>query len=82
MDAEVGAAMGLRRLRDFGKPRAGNEDAGGSDPVIVEGFFGARVDGVHHAEVVGVDDEEAGSGGITEACAMVMALSVGCVAGC
>jgi len=67
MDAEVGVGMGFRPLRDFGKPRAGNEDAGGSDPVIVEGFFGGGVDGVHHTEVVGVDDEEAGSGGIAEA---------------
>src|ERR1700739_2294193 len=67
MDAEAGVGMGFGPLRDFREPRAGNEDAGGSDPVIVEGFFGGGVHGVHHAEIVGMDDEEAGIGRIAEA---------------
>jgi len=54
-------------LRDFGEPRARNEDAGGRDPVFIEGFEDGGVDGVHHAEIVGVNDEEARIGGVAEA---------------
>ena len=67
MDAEVGVGMGLGPLRDFGEPRAGDEDAGGSDPVLIEGLEDGSVDGVHHAEIVGVNDEEARISGVTEA---------------
>ena len=56
MDAEVGVGMGFGPLRDFGKPGARNEDAGGSDPVFIERLEDGGVDGVHHAEVVGVND--------------------------
>lgn len=64
MDAQVGVGVGLGPLNDFGEPWTGDENAGGSDPVIFEGFGGSAIDGVHHAEVVGVDDEEAGVGGV------------------
>lgn len=67
MDAEVGVGMGFGPLRDFREPRAGDEDAGGSDPMVFEGFFGGGVDAVHHAEIIRVDDEEAGIGRIPEA---------------
>jgi len=67
MDAEVGVGMGLGPLRDFGEPGARNEDAGGSDPVFIESLEDGGVDGVHHAEIVGVDDEEAGVGRVAEA---------------
>ena len=67
MDAEVGVGMSLGPLRDFGEPRARNEDAGGSDPASIEGLEDGGVYGVHHAEVVGVDDEEARIGGVAEA---------------
>jgi len=67
MDAEVGVRMSFGPLGYFGEPRARNEDAGGRDPVFIEGFEDGGVDGVHHAEIVGVDDEEAGIGGVAEA---------------
>ena len=66
VNAEVGVGMLFGPLCDFGKPRTGNKDAGGSNPVIFEGFFGGSIDGVHHAEIVGVDDEQTGIRGITE----------------
>lgn len=64
MDAEVGIRMCFGPLGDLGEPGAGDEDAGGRDPVFIEGFEDGGVDGVHHAEIVGVDDEEAGVGGV------------------
>lgn len=67
MDAEVGVGVSLSPLGNFGEPWAGNEDAGGSDPVFIEGFEDGGVDGVHHAEIVGVDDEEARIGGVAQA---------------
>lgn len=67
VDAEVGVGMGLGPLSDFGEPGTRNHDAGGSDPVIFEGFLDGGVDGVHHAVIVGVDDEEARVGRIAEA---------------
>jgi len=67
MDAEVGVGVSFGPLCDFGEPRTGNENAGGSDPVLFEGFDGGGVDGVHHAEIVGMNDEEAGVGGVAEA---------------
>ena len=67
MDAEVGVGMRFGPLSDFRKPRARNENAGGRDPVLFEGFFDGSVDGVHHGEVVGVDDEQPGIRGVAEA---------------
>lgn len=67
MDAEVGVGMSLGPLRDFGEPGARNEDAGGSDPVLVKGLEDGGVHGVHHAEIVGVNDEEARMGRVAEA---------------
>lgn len=82
MDAEVGVGMGFGPLRDFREPRAGDEDAGGSDPMAFEGFFGGGVDAVHHAEIIRVDGEQAGIGRIPRRWARVMVLLVGWVAGC
>jgi len=66
VDAEVGVGMSLGPLGDFREPRAGDKNTGGSDPVIFEGLLGSGVYGVHHTEIVGVNDEEAGVVGITE----------------
>lgn len=67
VDAEVGVGMGLGPLSDFGEPGTRNHDAGGSDPVIFESFLDGGVDGVHHAVVVGVNDEKARVERIAEA---------------
>ena len=66
VNAEVGVGMGLGPLNDFREPRAGSENAGRSDPVLFESFFGGGVDGVHHTEVVGVDNQQARVGRIAE----------------
>lgn len=66
VNTEVSIGMRFGPLRNFGKPRAWDHDAGGGDPVIIEGFFGGGVDGMHHAEIVSVDDKETGIGGIAE----------------
>lgn len=67
MDAEVGIRMGLGPLGDLGKPGAGDENTSGSDPVIFKGFLDGGVDSVHHAEIIGVNDEETRIGGVAEA---------------
>jgi hypothetical protein len=67
MDAEIGVGVGLGPLRDFREPRTGDENAGGSNPMVLESFFGSHVDRMHHAEVVGMDDEQARIDGIAEA---------------
>jgi hypothetical protein len=36
MDAEIGVGMGLGPLHDFGEPRAGNENACRSDPMVLD----------------------------------------------
>jgi len=65
--AQVGVGMSLGPLRDFGEPGARNKDAGGSDPVFFERLENGRVYGVHHTEIVGVNDEETRTGGVAEA---------------
>jgi hypothetical protein len=59
MDAEVGFGMRLGPLRDFGKPGTGDKNASRSDPMILESFLNSSVHGVHHSEIVGMNDQEA-----------------------
>jgi hypothetical protein len=67
MDAEVGVGMSFGPLRDFRKPRAGDENTGGSDPMVFKSLFDGGIDGMHHAVIIGMNDEQAGIGGIAEA---------------
>src|ERR1700694_6355320 len=53
--------------RYFRKPRARHEDARGGDPVLFERLLNSAVHGVRHAEVVGVNHEQARIGRIAEA---------------
>jgi hypothetical protein len=67
MHPEVGVGMSLGPLRHFREPGTRNEDAGGGDPVFVEGLEDGGVHGVHHAQVVSVNYQEARIGGVTKA---------------
>ena len=66
VDAEVGVGMRLSPGGDFGKLGTRHHDAGGGDPTFFHGFFDGGIYGVHHSEVVGVDDEQARVRGIAE----------------
>ena len=76
MEAEIGIGMSLGVVGDFGEPRAGNHDAGGSCRAFVEGIEAGNVLGVRDGEVVGVDDEELGIGGIAQALGDCLGLRV------
>lgn len=59
MDAEVGVGMALCPSRDLREPGTRHHDAGRGDPVMLEGIFDGVVNGVHHPEIVGMDDQQA-----------------------
>src|SRR5208282_481832 len=67
VNAEIGAGMLFRPARRFWEPRAGNQDAGRSNPSLFESLKGGPVDGMVHAEVVGVNHQQARRGGIAQA---------------
>ncbi len=66
MEAEVCGRMGLCVVGNFGKPRTRNHEACGVNAAGFESMKGSGVDGVGHAEIVGVDDKELCIAGIAE----------------
>ena len=67
VDSEVGIRVAARECGDFGEPRADHENARRCDPAVLERLERGAIDRVRHAEVVGVEDQEAGIGGMAEA---------------
>jgi len=57
VDAEVRVRMRRRKARHLGKPRARHEDAGRGDPAFLERLERRAVDGMRHAEIVGMDHQ-------------------------
>jgi len=58
MEAKIGRRMSFCVIGDFRKPRARNHEAGGIDAARFERPDGGGVDGVGHADVVAVDNEQ------------------------
>ena len=67
MDTEIGVGVSFGPLRDFRKPRAGDENTGGTDPMVFKGLLDGGIDGMHHAVIIGMNDEQPGIGGIAQA---------------
>src|SRR6202521_144828 len=58
METKIGAGVSLREVSNLRKPRAGHHDAGGIDETRLQSFDRRCVDGMSHAYVVGVNDQD------------------------
>src|SRR5260221_3863049 len=67
VDSEIGIRMHFRLTRYLVKPRPGNQDAGRSNPSVLESLERGLVDGMIHAEVVRVNHQQACRGRVAQA---------------
>ena len=66
MNAQVCVGVRFGEVGCLEKPRAGDQDAGGGDPVLLERFGNGAVHRVVHAVVVSMEDEQAGRRRVAE----------------
>jgi hypothetical protein len=66
MEAEISAGMGFGIVSNFRKPGAGDHDAGGIDQAGFKRLDGGSVYGMSYPDVVGVNNEESGVGGLAK----------------
>ena len=66
MESDVISGVGAVPVRHFIEPGAGDHGGGGLDVSLKEVFLGGLVGFVTHADVVGMEDEDAVSIGVAE----------------
>src|SRR5947209_4533355 len=68
METEIGVRMRPSVISNFWKPRRRNHHAAGVHEARFECLDSGRVDGMGHAEIIGMDDEQLGIGREAKSC--------------